>query len=130
MNNSMNDNQSHFTPAGWHTVTPRIVVPEAERLVEFLKQVFGAAGDYRSDRPCVLTIGDSMLMISDLGVRMTMNAFLYVYVSDVDAIYRRAIEAGARTIEEPAETPYGDRRCMIEDAWGNTWQIATWSGSR
>lgn len=110
-------------------MTPRIVVSEAEDLVKFLKQVFGATGDYRRDRPCVLTIGNSRLMISDLGVRMTMNAFLYVYVSDVDAIYRRAIEAGARTIEEPAETPYGDRRCMIEDAWGNTWQIATSRGS-
>src|SRR5438067_1037872 len=103
MNNSMNDSQLHFTPPGWHALTPRIVVPDAQHLVEFLKQVFGATGDYRSDRPCVLTIGDSMLMISDLGVRMTMNAFLYVYVSNVDATYRRAIEAGARTIEEPAE---------------------------
>lgn len=113
----MKETQSHFIPEGWHTVTPRIVVPDAEHLVEFLKKVFDASGDYRSDRPCVLTIGDSMLMISDLGVRMTMNAFLYVYVSDVDAIYRRAIAAGARSIEEPAETPLRgsslyDRRCV------------------
>jgi uncharacterized glyoxalase superfamily protein PhnB len=48
-----------------------------------------------------------------------------VYVSDTDATYRRAIENGARSLEAPVETPYGDRRCMIEDRWGNTWQIAT-----
>jgi uncharacterized glyoxalase superfamily protein PhnB len=43
--------RSHFTPDGWHTVTPRIVVHDAERLVEFLRRVFGATGDYRPDLP-------------------------------------------------------------------------------
>jgi uncharacterized glyoxalase superfamily protein PhnB len=64
-------------------------------------------------------------MISDAGVRDPMGAFLYVYVEDSDMVYRRAVEAGARTLEEPVDTPYGDRRCMVEDEWGNTWQIAT-----
>jgi PhnB protein len=66
-----------------------------------------------------------MIMISEPGVRNAMPAFLYVYVDDTDATYRRAIDAGARVLEEPSETPYGDRRCMVEDKWGNTWQIAT-----
>ena len=57
-----------------------------------------------------------------------MNAFLYVYVDDTDAAYRRAIDAGARSLEEPSDMPYGDRRCMVEDRWGNTWQIATHMG--
>lgn len=52
--------RSRLTPEGWHTVTPRIVVYGAERLVEFVKHVFEATGDYRPDRPAVLTIGDSM----------------------------------------------------------------------
>ena len=64
-------------------------------------------------------------MISDAGVRPAMPAFLYVYVADTDATYRRALDAGARSLEEPAPMPYGDRRCMVEDRWGNTWQIAT-----
>jgi len=64
-------------------------------------------------------------MISDAGVRSPTAAFLYVYVSDTDATYRRAIEAGARSLEPPFDTPYGDRRCMVEDHWGNNWQIAT-----
>jgi uncharacterized glyoxalase superfamily protein PhnB len=109
-------------------VTPRIVVRDAERLVAFLKSVFGATGDHRSDRPAVLEIGDSKIMISDAGVRAPTPAFLYVYVADADLTYRRAIDAGARSVEEPADLPYGDRRAMVEDRWGNTWQIATPAG--
>jgi uncharacterized glyoxalase superfamily protein PhnB len=118
-------NRSHLTPEGWHTVTPRIVVHDAEKLVEFLRQVFGATGDYRPDRPSVIKIGDSVVMISDAGIRSPMSAFLYVYVNDTDATYRRALDAGVHVLEAPSVTPYGDRRCMVEDKWGNTWQIAT-----
>jgi PhnB protein len=123
-------NRSNFTPEGWHTVTPRIVVHDAKRLVEFLRQVFGATGEYQQDRPAVITIGDSMVMISDAGIRNPISAFLYVYVSDTDATYRRALDSGACILEEPFDTPYGDRRCMVEDQWGNTWQIATPMGDR
>ncbi len=118
-------NRCNFAPEGWQAVTPRLVVRDAKQLVEFLKQVFEATGEYRTERPSVITIGDSMLMVSDAGVRSLMPAFLYVYVSDTEATYQRAIEAGARTLEAPFDTPYGDRRCMVEDKWGNTWQIAT-----
>ena len=120
----------HFAPEGWHTVTSRIVARDAKQLVEFLGQVFGATGDYRPDRPSVMTIGDSVLMISDSGIRGPRPAFLYVYVNDTDMTYRRAIDTGARTLEEPSDMPYGDRRCMVEDKWGNTWQIATYRGDR
>jgi uncharacterized glyoxalase superfamily protein PhnB len=117
--------RSYLAPEGWHTVTPRIVVKDAKQLVEFLKQVFDATGNYQPDRPSVITIGDSIIMIGDAGIRSPMTALLYVYVSDTDATYRRAIDAGARSLEEPFDTPYGDRRCMVEDKWGNNWQIAT-----
>src|SRR5258708_2869789 len=102
-----------FAPEGWHTITPRIVVHSAREFTEFLKQVFDATGEYHAERPAVMTIGDSMIMISDAGVRSPMTAFLYVYVGDTDAKYRRAIDAGAMSVEEPLDTPYGDRRCMI-----------------
>ncbi len=118
-------NSSNFAPEGWHTVTPRIVVDDASQFVEFLSQVFRGTGDYRSDLPSVIRIGDSVVMISDAGVRKAMTAFLYVYVNDADATYQCALNAGARSLEEPFDTPYGDRRCMVEDKWGNTWQIAT-----
>ena len=120
----------HFVPEGWHTVTPRIVAHDAKQLVEFLKQVFGSTGDYRQDVPSEVRIGDSVVMISAAGARGPMPAFLYVYVDDTDATYRRALAAGARGLEEPADMPYGDRRCMVEDRWGNTWQIATRIGGR
>ncbi len=123
-------NRFPFAPEGWHTVTPRIVVHEAEHLVEFLKQVFGATGEYRQARPSEVRIGDSVIMISDARPRRPMTAFLYVYVNDTDATYRRALDAGARALEAPAVTPYGDQRSMVEDKWGNTWQIATHMGDR
>jgi uncharacterized glyoxalase superfamily protein PhnB len=116
---------SHRLPQGWHTVTPRLVAHDARRLVEFLRQVFGATGEYRQELPSEVRIGDSVIMISDAGIRGPMTAFLYVYVNDTDATYQRALDAGARSLEKPSDMPYGDRRGMVEDKWGNTWQIAT-----
>jgi uncharacterized glyoxalase superfamily protein PhnB len=114
-----------FAPEGWHTLTPRIVVHDTAGLVEFLKQVFGATGDWRRAGPSEIRIGDSIVMISDAESRGVMTSFLYVYVEDVDAVYQRAVGAGARSLERPSDMHYGDRRCMVEDKWGNTWQIAT-----
>lgn len=113
------------TPKGWHSVTPRLVVHDAARQVEFLKQAFGATGDFRTDRPSIISIGVSLVMISSVGPRDVMPTFLYVYVDDADATYQRALEAGAESLEEPQETPYGDRRGMVKDPCGNIWQIAT-----
>jgi PhnB protein len=112
-------------PEGWHSVTPRLVVHDAARLVEFLKQAFGGTGDYRTDRPSVIKIGDSLIMVSTVGPRDAMPSFLYLYVDDIDLTYKRALEAGAVSLEEPQDLPYGDRRGMVEDPCGNVWQIAT-----
>ncbi len=120
--------RSRSTPDGWHTVTPRLVVDQPQELVAFVKHVFGATGEYRTDMPAVLSIGDSRVMISDAGVRQATPAFLYIYVDNTDDTYRRAIEAGARALEEPSDLPYGDRRGMVQDKWGNIWQIATCLG--
>jgi len=106
--------RSNFQPPGWHTVTPRIIVPGAEKLVEFIKKVFGAAGDYRPQAPAELKLGDSVIMISDAGIRDAMTACLYVYVENADITWQRAIEAGARSIEPPSDMPYGDRRGMVK----------------
>ena len=119
---------SRSLPAGWHTLTPRLVVHEPARLFQFLKEAFGATGEFREDRPSVMKIGDSLVMISSVGPRDAMPAFLYLYVDDTDATYRRALQAGAVSLEEPAETPYGDRRGMVQDPSGNVWQIATYKG--
>jgi uncharacterized glyoxalase superfamily protein PhnB len=112
-------------PPGWHTITPRIVARDAPGLVEFIKEVFQARGDFRADVPSDIQIGDSRILISGEGPRDVMPAFLYVYVEDADSTYQRALAAGALSLEEPRDLPYGDRRAMVKDRWGNVWQIAT-----
>jgi PhnB protein len=112
-------------PEGWHTVTPRLFVSNAAAMVEFLKRTFDARGDYRDDGPSEIRIGDSIVMISGTGVREATAAFLYVYLEDIDAAYRRALDAGASVIEAPQDMVYGDRRAAVKDQFGNTWQIAT-----
>ena len=84
-------------------------------MVGFIKHVFLATGEHQQERPTVLSIGSSMIMISEAGIRDRSPAFLYVYVPDADETYRRAIELGARSIEEPSDLPYGDRRGMVEE---------------
>ena len=117
-------------PAGWHTVTPRIIVQEPGKLVAFLKRVFDAQGELSPGRPAEIRIGDSIVMVSDGGgLRDVAPAFLYVYVEDTDATYQRAIAAQALALEAPMDTPYGDRRAMVKDPWGNMWQIATHRGA-
>jgi uncharacterized glyoxalase superfamily protein PhnB len=110
---------------GHHTVTPRIVVDDPAAQVAFLRDVFGATGDVPEGRPAEVRIGDSLVLVSEGGgIRDAQPAFLYVYVDDVDAVHRRAVDAGGETIEAPLETPYGDRRAMVRDPFGNLLQIA------
>lgn len=117
---------NRFQPQGWHTVTPRIITSKPEELVRFVKHVFRGQGKFEANRPSEIQIGDSMIMISDGGnLRDSVSAFLYVYVENVDDTYQRAIEAGAQSLELPADLPYGDRRAMVKDAWDNLWQIAS-----
>jgi uncharacterized glyoxalase superfamily protein PhnB len=105
-------------------VTPRIVAEDPAGLVEFLKKVFGATAEAPGDGPSLVHLGDSMLMVSGAGAREPFPAFLYVYVEEVDSTCRRALEAGAVSLEEVWDTPYGDRRGMVKDPWGNVWQVA------
>jgi len=106
-------------------VTPRLVAADPERLVAFLREAFGASGEVHAGRPAELRIGDSIVMVSGAEARDAVRAFLYLYVEDADATHARAITCGATSREEPWDTPYGDRRGMIEDPAGNLWQIAT-----
>ena len=110
-------------------MTPRLVVHDGGLQVDFLQRAFDAFGDFRTDRPSVIKIGDSLVMVSSVGVREVMPTFLYLYVEDIDATYHRALEAGATSLEVPWDTPYGDRRGMVKDPCGNIWQIATHRGS-
>ena len=115
-----------FQPSGSSTITVRIFHRDVEGLVVFLKEVFGAEGEYQPGRPTEMRIGDSILMVSDGGgVRSAFPACLYVYVPDVDAVCAKSVARGAHVIDPPAAMPWGDRRATVEDGWGNLWQIAT-----
>jgi uncharacterized glyoxalase superfamily protein PhnB len=120
-------------PDGYHTVTPYLAVPGAAKLIEFVQQTFDAVQVQECmKRPdgtvmhAEVKIGDSMVMIGEpTGQWPAMPAALYVYVPDTDAIYRRALKAGATSIMEPADQFYGDRNAGVKDPCGNVWWIGT-----
>src|SRR6201999_2114846 len=107
-------------------------VPSVATLIDFLKKAFDAKEVHRSALPdgtvmhAHVRIGDSSIMMgqkppgSDVGAGM-----LYLYVTDADAVYRRAIDAGATSISAPSNQFYGDRVGAVKDASGNQWWIAT-----
>jgi uncharacterized glyoxalase superfamily protein PhnB len=105
-------------------VTPRIVVGDVDAQVGFLRDVFDATGVVSAGRPAEIRIGDSLVMVTTDTERDLFPAFLYVYVDDADAAYGRAMRAGAESLEAPMDTPYGDRRAMVRDPFGNIFQIA------
>jgi PhnB protein len=111
-------------PESFRTVTPRMVVEDVVGAVDFMRATFDATGDIHPERPVELRIGDSVVMVSEVGEREAFPVFLYVYVEDADVTYGRAVDAGAIVLEEPLDTPYGDRRAMVRDAAGNIFQIA------
>jgi uncharacterized glyoxalase superfamily protein PhnB len=101
-----------------------MVVSDVIAAVSFLHTVFGATGEALEGRPSEVRMGDSVVLVSEAGPREPFPAFLYVYVDDVEACYHRALVAGAASVEEPSDTPYGDQRAMVRDAWGNVFQVA------
>lgn len=111
-------------PPGYHKVTPRMVVADVTAAVAFLQAAFDGEGEVSPGRPAEIRIGDSLVMVSGAGERDPFPAFLYIYVDDADAVYQRALSAGAFSLETPIDTPYGDRRAMVRDAFGNVFQVA------
>jgi uncharacterized glyoxalase superfamily protein PhnB len=99
-----------------------MVVRDPGAAVTFLREVFGGVGEVEADRPTDVVVGDSVVMVS--GGRDPFPAFLYIYVDDPDATFDRAVAAGAVGVEGPWDTPYGDRRAMVRDPFGNVFQIA------
>ena len=115
---------SSAAPAGYNSLTPRIVVGDVAAQVDFLRVVFDATAVVEPGRPAEVRIGDSLILVSSATERDAFPAFLYVYVADADDTYGRATAAGATTLEAPLDTPYGDRRAMVRDPFGNVFHIA------
>ena len=119
---------------GFHAITVSLSVSDAEGLLSFLQQVFGAEVASRSERPdgtlgnAEVRIDDSVLELSEAREPFgTMTAALHIYVPDTDATYDKAIAAGAQSVFAPADMPYGERSAGVQDRWGNRWWLATMS---
>ena len=121
----------NYIPEGSPTVTPYLAVKGTAALIDFLKVVFGATEIDRLALPdgrimnAAVRIGDSMVMMGDPGDRPPETAMLYVYVPDCDAVYAKALAAGATSLQAPADMFYGDRTAAFQDASGNKWYVAT-----
>jgi PhnB protein len=127
-------------PEGYHTLTPYLAVDDAAQAIEYYKKVFGAKERMRMEAPggkighAELEIGDSMVMLSDpfpqastrppkeLGAT---SASVFMYVEDVDAVVKQAVDAGATITMEVADQFWGDRFGSIQDPFGHSWAIAT-----
>lgn len=123
---------AQWLPKGFHTITPNIIVDDAEQAVAFLKKALGAAESYRltmSDGKiahCELKIGNSIL---NLGASVkgwpAHGLVAQIYVEDSDALFQRAVEAGAKVIMPMTDMFFGSREGRLADPFGNVWTIAT-----
>lgn len=127
-------------PEGYHSLTPSLIVRDAARAIEFYKKVFGAEETLRLAMPdgsiahAEVRIGDSILMLADespqWGTRSPESiggsgSGIMLYVEDVDAVFRRAIENGASEVSPVENQFYGDRSGQLQDPFGHRWTIAT-----
>jgi len=121
-------------PDGYHTVTPFLNVKGTAKLIDFLTVALGAEEIMRMPGPngtvmhAEVSIGNSRLMLSEAmqpaQSPLTSSSF-YLYVSDVDAMYKRATGAGASSVSPPTDQFWGDRMATVKDSFGNTWSLAT-----
>jgi PhnB protein len=121
-------------PEGYHTVTPGLAVERCAEAIELYKKALGAEERSRMVGPggkimhAEIKIGDSILMLNDpmpeMGAGPSKSSF-YLYVTDCDAWYKRAVAAGFKSIMEPSDMFWGDRYGGTEDPWGNKWGFST-----
>src|SRR5687767_12714555 len=120
-------------PDAYGSVTPYLIVDGADELIGFLQSTFGATlrGDDVMRGPdgkvghAEVQIGNSIVMLSDLPTDgEATKAMLNVYVEDCDAVYKKAVAAGAETVREPEDQFYGDRTAGVKDKWGNQFYIS------
>lgn len=126
-------------PDGYHTITPNLVCRNAERAIEFYKTVFGARELMRMPGPsgkimhCELKIGNSILFVNDdlthlnedTGRSGAPSVSLFLYVEDVDSVFGKALNAGAKVDMPLQDMFWGDRFGKICDPSGHSWGIAT-----
>ena len=128
-------------PEGYHTVTPSLVVRKASKAIEFYKRAFGAAEvccmrgrDGESVMHAELKIGDSIIFLCDESPQMGARGpeslggtpvTIHLYVPDVDALFKQAVDAGARVEMPPKDMFWGDRFGMLSDPFGHRWSLGS-----
>ncbi len=132
MNQRNKFEEASFKPAGYSTVSPYLIVEGAAENIEFLKSVFEAQeirrfpGEGGRIMHAEMRLEDSVIMLADPPDDWhAVPAHVHVYVPNVDAAYRRAMDAGAISVQEPAQKEDQDRRGGVQDPAGTTWWIAT-----
>lgn len=121
-----------YKPANQNSVSPYLVVSGAEETIAFLTQVFHAVELRRFPAKvggiihAEVRIDDTVVMLADAAESWPpVPAHVHVYVPDVDAVYARALEAGAESVQEPVQKDDEDKRGGVKDSGGTTWWIAT-----
>ncbi|MCE9658902.1 MAG: VOC family protein [Burkholderiales bacterium] len=127
-------------PAGYHSLTPYMTVKNANAAIDFYQRAFGAEQVLRLDLPdgsvahAEIRIGDSVVMLAEeseaWGNKSPLSLggsamFLMAYVADVDAAFRRALDAGASEVRPVADQFYGDRSGTLKDPFGHQWTLST-----
>jgi PhnB protein len=127
-------------PDGYHTVTPYLAVEDAAAAIDYYEKVFGAKERVRMDTPdgkighAELEIGDSLVMLADAVPQFSTRAptevgattaSIFLYVEDVDAVVKGAVDAGATVLMEVADQFWGDRFGTVQDPFGHQWSVAT-----
>ena len=127
-------------PDGYRTATPYLIVKGAAEAIEFYRRVFGATEMLRMADPqgrvghAEIKIGDSVIMLADehpaMGYRGPRSlggssVSILLYLEDVDAVFERAVKAGAKAQRPVMDQFYGDRSGTLEDPFGHMWTVAT-----
>jgi PhnB protein len=127
-------------PDGYHTVTPYLIVKDAARALDFYRKAFGARELMRFPGPggkvlhAEIKIGDSPIMLADECPEMSARSpqalggtpvGIALYVEDVDAVFNRAVAAGAKVLKPVQDQFYGDRSGTVTDPFGHQWTVAT-----
>ena len=127
-------------PDGYHSVQPYLMFKGCAEAIAFYGKAFGAKEKFRMPRPdgrighAEIQIGDSTIMMADEAPEMDCFSAehfggspvgLMIYTEDCDAVHAQAISAGAKSLFEPADKPYGDRMSGVRDPFGYQWWIAT-----
>jgi PhnB protein len=123
---------ARWLPKGFHTITPNIIVDNAEQAVGFLKKAFGATENYRLTMSngkiahCELQLGDSVLNLGESMEGWPAHGLVaQIYVEDSDELFKRAVDAGAKVMMPMTDMFFGSREGRIADPLGNVWTIAT-----